>query len=64
MALIRDEAHWDSHGAFVAHVASVTGGLVLAGLLGGGERDAIVAAAVAGACVRPVVRVWVVTGAP
>ncbi|MET7970849.1 hypothetical protein [Micromonospora sp. NPDC005305] len=43
--LIRDEAHWDSHGAFVAHVAEVTGGLVDAGLLTGGEKDAIVAAA-------------------
>ncbi|MFE9957119.1 PQQ-binding-like beta-propeller repeat protein [Micromonospora sp. NPDC005299] len=43
--LIRDEAHWDSHGAFVAHVAAVTGGLVDVGLLSGGEQDAIVAAA-------------------
>ncbi|MET8307814.1 PQQ-binding-like beta-propeller repeat protein [Micromonospora sp. NBC_00389] len=42
--LIRDEAHWTSHGAFVAHVASVTGDLVEAGLLSGGEKDAIVAA--------------------
>ncbi|PZF87799.1 hypothetical protein C1I99_27135, partial [Micromonospora deserti] len=43
--LIRDEAHWDRHGAFVAHVASVTGDLVDAGVLDAAEQDAIVTAA-------------------
>ncbi|MER7474433.1 hypothetical protein [Micromonospora sp. NPDC000018] len=43
--LIRDEDHWDSHGAFVAHVASVTDGLVASGVLDDAEQDAIVAAA-------------------
>ncbi|MFI5490073.1 hypothetical protein [Micromonospora echinaurantiaca] len=43
--LIRDEASWDSHGAFVAHVAAITDDLVDAGLLSGAEQDAIVAAA-------------------
>jgi streptogramin lyase len=43
--LIRDEARWDSHGAFLAHVASVTDGLVASGVLDDAEQDAIVAAA-------------------
>ncbi|MGC5022024.1 hypothetical protein [Micromonospora sp. DT47] len=43
--LIRDEADWANHGAFVAHVASVTEGLVDAGTLTDAEQDAIVATA-------------------
>ncbi|MEU5948747.1 hypothetical protein ABZ793_24750 [Micromonospora sp. NPDC047465] len=45
--LIRDEADWGNHGAFVAHVASVTDGLVGSGVLDDAEQDAIVAAAAA-----------------
>ncbi|SCL26680.1 Outer membrane protein assembly factor BamB, contains PQQ-like beta-propeller repeat [Micromonospora rhizosphaerae] len=43
--LIRDETSWDSHGAFLAHVAHVTADLVRSGVLTDSEKDAIVAAA-------------------
>jgi hypothetical protein len=43
--LIRDEADWGSHGAFLAHVADVTADLVQAGVLADAEKDSIVAAA-------------------
>lgn len=43
--LIRDDADWPTHGAFVAHVAEVTAELDRAGLLTDAEQDAIVAAA-------------------
>ncbi|NUO60399.1 MAG: PQQ-binding-like beta-propeller repeat protein [Hamadaea sp.] len=43
--LIRDEADWPGHGAFVAHVAQVTDQLVRTKVLTESEKDAIVAAA-------------------
>ncbi|MEV6968663.1 PQQ-binding-like beta-propeller repeat protein [Hamadaea sp. NPDC051192] len=43
--LIRDEADWPGHGAFVAHVAQVTEDLVRTKVLTGSEKDAIVSAA-------------------
>ncbi|WP_084961122.1 PQQ-binding-like beta-propeller repeat protein [Thermoactinospora rubra] len=43
--LVRDEATWEGHGAFMKHVAHVTGELVRDGVLTAAEKDAIVSAA-------------------
>ncbi|WP_327586438.1 hypothetical protein OHA25_05065 [Nonomuraea sp. NBC_00507] len=43
--LIRDDVDWDGAGAFMAHVAHVTGELVRTKVLTDAEKDAIVDAA-------------------